>query len=85
MFSFLPMYFTYVFSVSKLILWYLNMSSIDLETQFKIRMYLLNCQPIKDISIRYHKIDGYALHTSTLRRNRFSKKKNAWVRWSPHL
>jgi len=27
---------------SKLILWYLNMSSIDLATWFKIEMYLLN-------------------------------------------
>jgi len=36
--SFENLYFlvTNVFSVSKLILWYLNMSSIDLATQFKI-------------------------------------------------
>jgi len=33
---------TNVFSVSTVILWYLNMSSIDLATRFKIRMYLLN-------------------------------------------
>jgi len=33
---------TNVFSVSKLILWYLIMSSIDVATQFKIEMYLLN-------------------------------------------
>ena len=33
----------------------------------------MNCQPIKDI-LRYHKIDCYALHTSTTRKNRFSKK-----------
>jgi len=32
---------TNVFSVSKLILWYLNMSSIDLATRFKIGKYLL--------------------------------------------
>ena len=32
---------SYVFSVSKLILWYLNMSTIDLATSFKIGMYLL--------------------------------------------
>jgi len=30
-----------VLSVSKLILWYINMSSIDLATRFKIGMYLL--------------------------------------------
>ena len=33
---------SYVFSVSKLILWYLNMSTIDLATWFKIGMYLLD-------------------------------------------
>jgi len=33
---------TNVFSVSKVILWYLNMSSIDFATWFKIGMYLLN-------------------------------------------
>jgi len=32
---------TIVFSVSKLILWCLNMSSIDLATRFKIGMHLL--------------------------------------------
>jgi len=31
---------TNVFGVSKLILWYLNMSSIDLATRFKTGMYL---------------------------------------------
>ena len=69
---------------------YLNMSSIDLTTPFKIGMYLLNrekryqrfsevnryntnfkLKPTKDI-FRYHKIDCYALHTSTTRKNRFS-------------
>jgi len=33
---------TNVLSVSKLIVWYLNMSSIDLSTRCKIGMYLLN-------------------------------------------
>jgi len=42
--SFENLYFlvTNIFSVSKLILWYLNMSSIDLATRFRIGMYLLN-------------------------------------------
>jgi len=31
-----------VFKVSELILWYLNMFSIDLATRFKSEMYLLN-------------------------------------------
>ena len=33
---------TNVFHVSKLILWYLNMSSIDLSIRFKVGMYLWN-------------------------------------------
>ena len=37
---------TNIFSVSKLIWWYLNMSFIDLATQFKIGMYLLNRQKL---------------------------------------
>ena len=42
--SFENLYFlvTNIFSVSKLFLWYLNMSSIDLATRFRIGMYLLN-------------------------------------------
>ena len=30
----------------------------------------MKCKPIKDI-LRYHKIDCYALHTSTKSKNRF--------------
>ena len=43
-FFFENLYFlvTNVFSVSKLILWYLNMSSVDLATRFNIGMCLLN-------------------------------------------
>ena len=33
---------TNVFTVSKLSMWYLNMTSIDLATWFKIGMYLLD-------------------------------------------
>jgi len=39
-----------------------------------IQVFLMNSQPIK-ATLPYHKIDCYALHTSTARKNRFSKKK----------
>ena len=49
------------------------MSSINFATRFKIWMYLLNELPTDKRHIKVHKIDCYALHTSTTRQNRFSK------------
>jgi len=43
---------TNVFSESKLILWYLNMSSIDLATRFKIGMYLLIRKSVTNAFLR---------------------------------
>ena len=37
---------TNVFSASELILWYLNMPTVDLATQFKIGMHLLNRESV---------------------------------------
>ena len=49
-----------VFTVSNYILWYLNMSSIDLATRFKIGMYLFNREN------RY-------MYKKNKKKNRFSK------------
>ena len=77
-------------TVSKLILWYLNMSFIDLATQFKLECIcvtnvfsrstdikqVLQELPTDKFILRYHRIDCYALHMSTTRNNGFffSKK-----------